>query len=373
MAVAYNRLKRFKGITTGQTRVYDVCQQLAEPEKDMIDLFQVDVIDLEHSLGLEEERWKKWSLPDGSLGWLPAKLYPVRKDSQWILEDRSLTYRMPEGSLYFDLDTCPLRDADSPSDFNEVKWYYYTDEDLRYLEKKASFLSQSTDYAIMGSFGGSIFTDAQALRGWEAFLVDLVCNRSFAEDLVEKMLEVHLTNLRGYLEAIGESIHIVVFADDLGTQGGPYISPDLYREFFKSRYRKMFQCVKDHSSAHVFLHCCGSVYGLISELIDTGVEILNPVQTSAADMDPVRLKQEFGGKVTFWGGGCDTQVMLPRGRPDEIEEHVRQRIHTFAPGGGFIFTQVHNIQADVPPENICAMYKAVAEWGKYPIDGVTPS
>jgi uroporphyrinogen decarboxylase len=155
--------------------------------------------------------------------------------------------------------------------------------------------------------------------------------------------------------------------DDMGTQETSQISLGMYRDLVKPRHRKIYQYVKEHSRLYVFLHSCGSIYNLIPDLIDVGVDILNPVQTSAAEMDPIRLKKEFGDKVTFWGGGCDTQSVLPHATPEEIEAHVRERIQILAPGGGFVFTQVHNVQSNVPPENIIAMFNAVKKYQNYPI------
>lgn len=158
------------------------------------------------------------------------------------------------------------------------------------------------------------------------FMVDLVANRSFAEDLMDKLVEVYIVNLKGYLQAVGDYIQLIQMGDDLGTQDGPQLSPDMYRELIKPRHKTIYQYVKQHSKVYVFLHTCGSVYQLISDFIDEGVDVLNPVQTSAAQMDPRKLKSEYGDKITFWGGGCDTQSVLPRGTPDEIAAHVKERI-----------------------------------------------
>ena len=153
--------------------------------------------------------------------------------------------------------------------------------------------------------------------------------------------------------------------DDRGTQSASQVSLEMYREFIKPRHNAIYQYVRDHSDVAVFLHSCGSISNLIPEFIDEGVDILNPVQTSAANMEPKMLKQEFGDQMTFWGGGCDTQAVLPNATPAEIREHVRQRMEIFKPGGGFIFNQIHNVQADVPPQNIVAMLDAAWEFGGY--------
>ena len=369
MAIAYNRLKRYLGMKGGETRVYDPTQQLAEPEKEILGMFEVDVVDLNNSFGMRGEKWKDWTLPDGSVGKMPVDSYPVWENDEWVLKngERSRAH-MPTGCLYFENCNPVLEHVDTTTQMRKTDWKkYFTDEQLTEFEEKARFLYKNTEYAIMGGFGGNILECGQEVRGWENFMLDLVGNRSFAEDLMNELVEMHLTNLKGFLQAVGDYIQIIQMGDDMGTQEASQISLEMYRELVKPRHRKIYQYVKEHSRLYVFLHSCGSIYNLIPDLIEIGVDILNPVQTSAGGMDPARLKREFGSKVTFWGGGCDTQYMLPRARPEEIDKHVRERIGIFAPGGGFVFTQVHNIQADIPPENILAMFNAVKNYRNYPI------
>jgi len=156
-------------------------------------------------------------------------------------------------------------------------------------------------------------------------------------------------------------------------QDGPQISPQLYRRVVKPRHKRLYQYIKENTSAYLFLHTCGSVYEFISDFIEMGVDILNPVQVSAKDMDTKKLKKEFGKDITFWGGGCDTQKVLPFGTPEEVIQEVRQRIEDLAPNGGFVFTQVHNIQTGVPPENIMAMYDTVKRYGRHSSSGLGSS
>jgi uroporphyrinogen decarboxylase len=170
---------------------------------------------------------------------------------------------------------------------------------------------------------------------------------------------MHLENLEVFLEAVGPYIDIVLFGDDLGMQTGPLISPAMYREFFKPRHQRLWQRAKELAPVKVMLHCCGSVRRLLPDLIDAGLDAINPVQISSAGMDARGLKADFGRDLTLWGGGCDTQRILPSGAPDEVRRHVQEQVRLLEPGGGFVFQQVHNILADVPPENIAAMYAAV--------------
>jgi len=243
-------------------------------------------------------------------------------------------------------------------------WPVISDQELDLLHQRARRLYEETDYAIVGDFGGNILEWGQDLRGWDVFLMDLVRRPELASYLMDKMVEVHLQNLARYLEAVGDYIQVIMMGDDLGTQTGPQISPRAYREMIKPRHQRLYRFVKEHSSAYVFLHSCGSIYELIPDLIEAGVEILNPVQTSAAKMDPARLKAEFGDRLTFWGGGVEGQRVLPFGTPAQVREQVRERLEVFAPGGGYVFAPIHNIQPDVPAENIVAAYDAALEFGR---------
>jgi uroporphyrinogen decarboxylase len=175
-------------------------------------------------------------------------------------------------------------------------------------------------------------------------------------------MEMHLETLGKICKAVGDVVDILRFGDDLGTNMGPIMSPRTYRSLFKPRHKILCNYVKEHSQMRTFLHSCGSVYKLIPDLIEVGYDILNPIQISALDMEPERLKREFGKDIAFWGGGCDTQHVLYNGSPDEVKCHVRKNIEIFAPGGGFIFATVHNILSDVPPENVIAMFEAVNEY-----------
>lgn len=179
---------------------------------------------------------------------------------------------------------------------------------------------------------------------------------------LEKLTEFHLDNLRRYLGAVGEYVDIIGFGDDLGMQTGPQISRAMYREFFKPRHRLLWQYAKKLCPhIKISLHCCGGIYPLLKDLIEAGLDVINPVQFNCKDMELSRLKQEFGRDLAFWGGGCDTREILPRGTPEQIREHVRKNIEIMSPNGGFVFQQVHNVMADVPPENIVAMFEAARE------------
>lgn len=377
MAVAYNRLKAHLGLTGGETRMYDLTQQLAHPEPAVLERFGVDVLPLGgHSMGLDISRpeWKPWTLPDGSPAVVPEGFDPVQNArGDWLILDVEgrTTHRMPAGGLYFDGVWQPLAEATTIAEIEAYELPHISDEELVWLRGEAQRLYETTDKAIMGHFGGNILEAAQGLRGWERFMMDMALEPKLAEALAQKLADHYVANLPRYLDAVGDYIQIIQMGDDLGTQNGPQLSPSMYRQIIKPAHQQVYQCVKRHSkeagrpAPFIFLHTCGSIYALIPDLIEAGVDILNPVQISAKDMEPARLKREFGRDVTFWGGGANTQHVLPNATPEEVREHVRELIGIFAPGGGFVFCQVHNIQANVPPENVVAMFDAALEFGWY--------
>jgi uroporphyrinogen decarboxylase len=204
------------------------------------------------------------------------------------------------------------------------------------------------------------------VRGFDTFLEDLLINRGFAEELMDRILAIEIDIVSGFLNAVGPHIDIIAFKDDLAMQSGPIVSPALFREAIKPRMRKLIEAIRSRTQAKIWFHSCGSVYFAIPDLIELGIDVLNPVQVRAVGMDTARLKREFGQHLAFWGG-IDTQHVLPFGTPEDVRREVRQRIQDLAPGGGYVLASVHNIEADVPGENIWAMVQAAHEYGRYPI------
>jgi uroporphyrinogen decarboxylase len=380
-AVAYARLKEHLGITSGRTLVYDVVQQLAQPEPPVLDFIGSDVVDLGRAFLTKPSDWKDFILPDGTPAAIPAAIDLRPHDGGYIgyASDGTPIGAMPRGAFYLSQTRFPLLEWDGdpavlvrlPSLMDRVTWSAFpaapyhrplTPEHLADIRRRAKLLYETTDYAVMIAFGANLLEWGQYLCRMDQFLVDLVENPRKTAALLDKLVELHLANLEKILDAVDGYVQIIQMGDDLGTQQALEISPRLYREVFKPRQKLIFETVKRRSSLRVFLHSCGAIADIIPDLIEAGVEILNPVQTSARGMDPIRLKREFGKDLTFWGGGCDTQRVLPQETPAEIDAHVRERIETFAPGGGFVFTQVHNIMPHVPPANIVAMRDAVRRY-----------
>ena len=372
MGIAYNKLKTYLGIKNGRTKMYDLHQQLAEPETEVLKIIGADVLPV---MIIEPKKWKKAKLPDGSPCEVPEDFNPeTLPDGSQILRGNTgrIIAKMPKNGYYFDSIYHPLRDISTIEELKHQKTYStiqsFSNCDeltLNDLHRRAKHLYETTDYALMLNGAGSIYEWAQSLRGWDIFMMDLVSNPRFAGYLLDMLVEANIKRLEQILPVVEGYVQVVQVGDDLGLQNGPQLSPELYRKVVKPRHKRLYEYIKKHSSAFLFLHSCGSVYQFIPDFIEMGVEVLNPVQVSARDMDSKRLKQEFGKYITFWGGGCDTQKVLPFGTPKEVEEEVKRRIEDFAPGGGFVFNQVQDIQVDVSPENLMAMYNAVKKYGRY--------
>jgi len=373
-ALAYWRLRQFLGLPDRPLRVYDPVQQLAIVDEDVLDLFGVDTIELGRGFALDDASWADWTLPDGTPCQMPVWALPEREGERWVLRARTgrVIAHMPPGALYFEQTYWPFADGEErlealPEVFAESMWSACTSPpgpvaaDKEALAEGARRLRQRTDRAIIGLFGGNFLEAGEFLYGLEGFLTLLAAEPRRAHAFLDRLLELHLTNLEGYLGAVGDSLDLIAFGDDLGMQTGPLLSPAMHREFLKPRQTILWQRARELADVKIMMHCCGGVRELLPDLIEAGLDAINPVQTNCRGMAADELKREFGRDLSFWGGGCDTRDLLPRGTPQQVREHVREQLATLAPGGGFVFQQVHNILADVPPENIVAMLEAVRE------------
>jgi uroporphyrinogen decarboxylase len=272
-----------------------------------------------------------------------------------------------QGGLYFDWVEFPVKEATMEA-LDNYQWPRpdppeYNDK----LAEQARYLYENTDYALVGSavIGGGIFEQPARTMGLENFLMALVTEPAFADRLMDKITDIYIESCNNYLDKLGKYLHVFTFWDDVAGQNGWLIKPDTFRKMIKPKQRRLVEAIKKKTDAKLFYHSCGATRDLIPDLIDLGFDILNPVQVSAKGMDTKRLKQDFGRDITFWGGGVDTQRVLPFGTPQEVADEVKRRIDDLAPGGGFVFAAVHNIQAFVPPENIVAVFDTALEYGRY--------
>lgn len=381
-AIAYNNLKKHLGLQGGQTRIYDVVQQVVQPEWTILDKFGVDVIDIGRTFNNRNSDWYDVELADGSIGQYPVWFRPEKDqkgDYKVIDEEGIQIAKMPVGATFFDQTFFPYLD-DYPDDYSDLDYHMgkvlwsamahspwdHAGEKGFYktLRERTIDLRNSTDKALMITCGCNLFEWGTFLRRMDNFLMDIYADEENVEILIGHLMERHLSSLEKVCEAVGDVVDILRFGDDLGMDTGMFMSREKYQKLFKPHHTKLNEYVHKHSNMKTYLHSCGSIYPIIGDLIDAGYDVLNPVQTTAYQMEPENLKREFGKDITFWGGGCNTRTILNRSTPDEVYEYSRRMIDIFAPGGGFVFNTEHNIMPDVPPENIIAMYKAVADCRK---------
>ena len=379
-AIAYNNLKKHLDIKEGHTRVYDVVQQLAQPEDIILNEFNIDVIDVGRTFNPGDEDWYNTILADGSTAQYPVWFKPVRgrdgSESAFLDDGTRIAEMLPGGTFYTQscypyIDGYPPDFRGLPEAMGKVHWaglphspWDHADEPEFWsdLRKRAIDLRNNTEHALMIVCGCNLFEWGTFLRRMDNFLLDLVAEPEQVERLLDALMEQHLATLEKVCLAVGDVVDILRFGDDLGTNSGPFLSPATYRRLFKPRHAQLCSYVKQHSGMHTFLHSCGSIAALLPDLIEAGFEIINPVQINASGMESSYLKAEFGKDITFWGGGCDTRSVLPGATPGEVRAHVLQQLELLSPGGGFVFNTVHNILPDVPPQNIVAMYRAIQEY-----------
>ena len=376
---AYNQLKARLGIGA-QTRIWDPKFMIASVEEEIMRRFHLDVLPLDISSVVQDGRpaseWTLRTLYEGAEGLLPPGVaVGTDADGRWALlnpDGSPTSLRMPRDGYYFDDVTFNAPGATiDPAAFRPATGF--TDEQLRVVETRGRFLYENTDYALLGWGGGvcflglSLITDrsSNVTMGLPSeWMIMLMTEKAACHEMMDRSVDASIKCLEQLHDAVGDRCFAWgIAADDSGTQRGEFIRPNLWAEMIKPHYARLCDWIHCNTNWKTFLHCCGSLYHLIPHMIEAGVDILNPIQTSAANMQPERLKAEFGGKVVFWGGGCDTQRVLPDATPDEVREHVRQRMAIFKPGGGYVFNQVHNIQTNVPADNIIAMLDAAYEYG----------
>jgi len=378
MGIAYARLKDAMQIRTGDIYIYDMIQQLAIVEEPVLDALDVDVVEMGRGFLRDEADWKDWVLPDGTPCKIPGFINVEKRGDSWVLLSdggEELAVQKP-GCLYFEQTSFPLMDrgiegddfSDLEAQFSRAVWtaiaspgahLAFDAGGLAELERGARGLRRSTDRAIIGLFGGNFFEVPQFLYRIDNYLADMALYPDAIHRLSERLYGFYADRLEKWLGAVGPYIDIILFGDDLGGQISPLISPDMYREYYKPYHRRLWHRARELADVKVMLHSCGAIEPLLGDLIDAGLDTTNPVQTNCTGMDPQHLKEKYGHRLCFWGGGCDTRDVLPGGTPDEVSDHVREQIGILSPGGGFVFQQVHNIMADVPPENVLAMFRAV--------------
>lgn len=385
------RLRKALGLDDHRLKAIEPLQMLGEVEADLAKAVHTDVVGLWNSgnmMGYPNADWKPWDLADGTPTWMGGGFeYDVNEKGDTMVYacgDRNAPYAfcMPKGGTFFDnIDhfaepfdmDMDEEDMTPREDFKE-DFQVASDEEARYWEKEAHKLYTETDYAIMGVLGGAGLGDAawvpgptvkypKGIRRFPDWLMATAAFPDYIEEVFALQTEVMLKNLEIYKQAVGDKIQVVwISGTDFGTQNGLFLSLPTFRKLFKPYYKKINDWVHQNTNWKTFYHTCGCVNDVLDDLWEMGVDCLNPVQFSAMEpkgMTPQRLKDEYGDKFTFWGGGVDTQHVLPFGTPEEVREQVAERVRILNKDGGYIFNTIHNVVANVPPENLIAMYETV--------------
>jgi len=296
----------------------------------------------------------------------PNENWPLKIEEDGSYDDEWGIYRKRCG-YYCDNVRAPLAGKSKP----EMLGFPFPDpaEQSRFrgLREKARRLYETTDYALMAGQAASLYYFSAELRGFEDYMSDLACNPELVVLLLDRVLEWMMEFTSHYLDEIGDFVEAWWMGDDWGMQTGPIMSPAIFRSIFKPRYRRLIDLVKSKTNAKVCLHTCGATYWVLQDLIDVGVDVVHPLQpTAKGNEDPVRIKREYGNRLSFYSNIANTTI-LPHGRPEDVAQEVRRKIAALGPGGGYVFSGGHNIQADVPPANIAVLFDTAYEAGRYPL------
>lgn len=358
-ATTYHQLKQRLGIES-PTHVFDLYQMLAEIERPVVERLGGDAIGLyrpDVAFGIRNEDWKPWRTFDGTPVLVPGTFQPRQEPdgSLVIVRDGEPIARMPKDGFYFDrLETYPgaahvdLEGYDPPALTADACEHYR-------LQSKA--LYENTEFAIVAPMGPpyELFYGL-GTGNFESWMMTLACEPDYVHQLYECLVTAWIENLKRFVDAVEDRVQILQICDDFGTQQSLFLSVDMFRKLVMPHYQRGLEWIHENTDMKVLLHSDGAIFPLLPSLVEMGIDILNPVQTSAAGMDPVKLKQNFGSQLVFWGGSLDCQKTLPYGTAAEVAEEVQRHVEVFAPGGGYVFASVHNVQANVPPENVLAMF-----------------
>jgi hypothetical protein len=380
------RLRKACGLPEHPVEICEPMQLLGTVEPDLLNKLGGDVVPLwnrSNMFGLTGPKKKRWNMGDGTPTLMPNDFeYDVAENGYTFVyplgyRDAPYSLHMAGGSTFFDniYRSLPV-DEEGLTPVEDYKDTYTlaSGEDCVYWEKESKRLYEETDFAIMGIKGGMGLGDVAEIPGpWvknpkgirdiEGWLVAHVLHPEYVRAVFEYQTEIALKNLEMYRQAVEDRIQVIwLSGTDFGTQCGLMQSKEVFLDLYKPWYKKVNDWIHQNTSWKIFYHSCGAVEPLINDFIDMGTDILNPVQCSAAGMDPRYLKDTYGKKIVFWGGGVDTQKTLPQGTPEEVRKQVRERLEIFSAGGGFVFAAIHNILAKVPPENVIAMFDAVREY-----------
>jgi len=368
----------------GRVKVSDVYQMLGEIGDDLRDRMLVDTVGLYspyNAFGFKNDGWKEWETFNGAKVLVPGLFTTDPDENGAILMypqgDTSVppSAVMPRDGFYFDsiIRQHPIDDAKLDVEDNLEEFVRYSDKVLDYLREQSAYLYDATDRAIVYNFTGTSFGDVanttgpelkdpKGIRDIQEWYMSFAMRKDYVYDVFSGECEVGLENLSRVRDAVGDRVDVIkITGADYGSQRGPLVSPDWYREMIKPFHIRLNRWIHDNTRWKTFMHCCGGIRPLLDDFIEAGFDIISPVQTSADGMEPEGLKRDFGDRIVFWGGGVETQSTLPFGTPEEVYDEVTGRLDIFSRGGGYVFNAVHNIQPNTPPENIMAMIEAVRD------------
>ncbi len=368
-----------------RVKVNEPYQMLGEVTDDLREAIGIDTVGVGGSktlFGFENRDWKEWELFDGTPVLVPDGFNTNPEDNGDILmypegdESAPASGRMPASGYYFDtiIRQLPIEEDKLDPRDNLEEFSPIDEAELNWIVGQTDSLYAQSDYALVACFWGTSFGDIalvpgpflkypKGIRDVEEWYISTLTRRDYVYEVFQGQCEIALRNLEKIATAIGERVQVLmVTGADFGTQRGPFLSVDAYRDLFKPFHKAVNEWVHNNTTWKTFIHTCGGVEPLIEDFIDGGFDILNPVQCSAEGMEPQHLKREYGDRLTFWGGGVDTQRTLPFGSPEEVRKEVLERLEIFAPGGGFVFNTIHNIQPNTPVENLVAMFEALREF-----------
>lgn len=380
------RLRKALGLEEHPVEITEIFQMLGRVDEDLMHCTGSDVIGLNNPgnmFGVPDGPFKPFAMPDGTPTLIAeGNQYDRREDGSIYMYpqgNRSVppSGHMPANGSFFDnINRAPEFDEDNLTPLEDFKddFSVLDDHTARYLEEKSKLLYDGTSYAIIGNLGGAGLGDSamvpgphllapKGIRSFEDWLMAHMLYPEYIQEVFELQTQVMLKNLEIYRQAVQDRIQIVwISGTDFGTQNGEFFPPELFRTLYKPYYQRINDWVHQNTPWKTFYHCCGSIVNYLDDFVEMGVDILNPVQLSAKGMDARMLKDKYGDKLVFWGGGVDTQHTLPFGTPEEVKKQVLERLEIFAPGGGYVFSPIHNVVANTPVENLIAMYDAVREF-----------
>jgi uroporphyrinogen decarboxylase len=363
-ALAYARVRRALGLEDSRPfQIFDLYQQLAEIEQDVLDRFQSDCLPINRlkvGFGIENRDWKPWTLHDGTPVLVPGAFNPeTEPDGSLVLKKNGeVAARMPRNGLYFDrFEKYP---GAAHPDLESWHPPVLSGEDLEHYHRVSTTLFDQTDKALVAAMGPPYELFNGIGQGdFEAWMITFATEDDYVEELYTRLTDAWIENLKAFYGAVGDRLQVLQIADDLGTQQSLFLSVDMFREKVMPFYRRGLDWIHQNTNWKVLLHSDGAIAPLIPSLIEMGVDFLNPIQVSCPGMDPAALRASFGGRIGFWGGSCDSQGTLGNGTPKQVRDEVQRNLDAFHPReGGYVFAPIHNIQANVPPENIIALFDA---------------